>query len=150
MNKNLNNDKKVELRPIRSSDAQFLMELNNNEEIAKYVVGTPTMEMLKILNEKKEQYDYTIGFNQNMKQLLSLSDDSYIVSGNDKKQFVQTLMELDQTLQYSIYRTSFLYGLRTGRQTRYGILWIHKQTACRRHDSDFQLWQLQARFYICR
>ena len=28
-------------------------------------------------------------------------------------------------------------GLRTGRQTRYGILWIHKQTACRRHDSDF-------------
>lgn len=109
-----------------------------------------------------------------MKQLLSLSDDTYIVGGNDKKQFVQTLMELDQekqlssllyeqlntfesiyksieeTLQYSIYRTSFLYGLRTGRQTRYGILWIHKQTACRRHDSDFQLWQLQARFYICR
>lgn len=60
-----------------------------------------TMEMLKILNEKKEQYDYTIGFNQNMKQLLSLSDDSYIVSGNDKKQFVQTLMELDQEKQLS-------------------------------------------------
>lgn len=60
-----------------------------------------TMEMLKILNEKKEQYDYTIGFNQNMKQLLSLSDDTYIVGGNDKKQFVQTLMELDQEKQLS-------------------------------------------------
>lgn len=60
-----------------------------------------TMEMLKILNEKKEQYDYTIGFNQNMKQLLRLSDDTYIVGGNDKKQFVQTLMELDQEKQLS-------------------------------------------------
>lgn len=60
-----------------------------------------TMEMLKILNEKKEQYDYTIGFNQNMKQLLSLSDDTYIVGDNDKKQFVQTLMELNQEKQLS-------------------------------------------------
>lgn len=36
-----------------------------------------------------------------MKQLLSLSDDTYIVGGNDKKQFVQTLMELDQEKQLS-------------------------------------------------
>lgn len=41
------NEQFVILRPIKSEDAGFLMELNNDDEIAKYVVGNPRKVTLK-------------------------------------------------------------------------------------------------------
>ena len=85
MNKNLNNDKKVELRPIRSSDAQFLMELNNNDEIAKYVVGTPkkvTLEeqkkWMELLKEEKSTVRFIVECNQKSIGMVIISDISYV------------------------------------------------------------------------
>ena len=85
MNKNLNNDKKVELRPIRSSDAQFLMELNNNDEIEKYVVGTPkkvTLEeqkkWMELLKEEKSTVRFIVECNQKSIGMVIISDISYV------------------------------------------------------------------------
>ena len=36
-----NNEQHVILRSIKPEDAAFLMELNNDDEIAEYVVGNP-------------------------------------------------------------------------------------------------------------
>lgn len=84
MNKNLNSDKKVELRPIRFSDAQFLMELNNNDEIAKYVVGTPrkvTLEeqkkWMELLKEEKGTVRFVVECNHTSIGTVIISDISY-------------------------------------------------------------------------
>ena len=81
MNKNLNSDKKVELRPIRFSDAQFLMELNNNDEIAKYVVGTPrkvTLEeqkkWMELLKEEKGTVRFVVECNHTSIGTVIISD----------------------------------------------------------------------------
>lgn len=41
------NEQFVTLRPIKNDDAGFLMELNNDDEIAKFVVGNPRKVTVK-------------------------------------------------------------------------------------------------------
>lgn len=54
------NSKLISLRKIRIEDASLLMELNNNQDIAKFVVGNPILvnmdqELKWIKNLKNEK-----------------------------------------------------------------------------------------------
>lgn len=73
-------NKKVHLRAINIKDAEILMELNNNEEIAKYVVGNPSivnmeqqLKWMTAIEKKKNTKRWMIDFDEQTVGTIILS-----------------------------------------------------------------------------
>mgnify|MGYP004526814339 CR=1 FL=1 len=62
----------VILRPIKPEDASFLMELNNDDEIAEYVVGNPK----KVTLEEQIQWMKNLETEKNTKRFIVESNGS--------------------------------------------------------------------------
>lgn len=81
----MNKRERVILREIKESDVNVLMELNNNEEIAKYVVGNPKkvsleeqMKWMQNLKNEKNSQRFMIEYDNDIVGTIIVNPIDYI------------------------------------------------------------------------
>lgn len=81
----MNKKQKVIIRKIEESDAIVLMELNNNEEIAQYVVGNPKkvsleeqMKWMQNLKNEKNVHRFMIEYDNDIVGTIIINSIDYI------------------------------------------------------------------------